>query len=229
MLFNIQGIDTWITRPTRESFLVVPAEKDAITVSVCGELGPAAALTCLSTADDEAAVKLAHLLQKIAPPEGAFSATTPEQIMMQRPFPAAAIKFRQGSYGKQLPHINPRDVFSRLNTVAGPTWSRQVEIVSQKDLTVSLPATGKREAREALMFHVSAISTLQVNGQTVSALGTGRSEDFELAYKDADSDSLKRASFLLGVGTYLYHLNASENEVIPLWALPEAFDLFYPA
>ena len=120
-------------------------------------------------------------------------------------------------------------MFSRLNTVAGPTWSRQLELVSQRDLVVTISATAKREERQALMWHVSAVSTLQVNGQTVSALGTGKSEDYELAYKDADSDSLKRASFLLGVGTYLYHLNATKNESIPIWALPEAFDLFYPS
>ena len=229
MLFTIQGKDTWITRPAQDTFLVEPAEKDPLEIPVCQELGAAAVLTCLSTADNEAAPKLLHLLQKVAPPEGAFSATTAEQISMQRPFPVAAIKFRQGSFGKQLPHINPRDVFSRLNTVVGPTWSRQLELVSQRDLVVTIPATAKREERQALMWHVSAVTTLQVNGQTVSALGTGKSEDYELAYKDADSDSLKRASFLLGVGTYLYHLDAGQSEKIPLWALPEAFDLFYPA
>ena len=229
MLFKVNGNDIWITRPARTAFLVEPAEKDPLEIPVCQELGPAAALTCLSTTEDAAAAKLLQLLQKIAPPEGAFSATTAEQILMQRPFPVEAIKFRQGSFGKQLPHIDPRDVFSRLNMVVGPTWSRQVELVSQRDLVVTIPATAKREERQALMWHVSAITTLQVNGQTVSALGTGKSEDYELAYKDADSDSLKRASFLLGVGTYLYHLNASKNESIPIWALPEAFDLFYPA
>ena len=87
----------------------------------------------------------------------------------------------------------------------GADWSRTVSLVSEKESMVEIPARQDRPARQKLQHFAAAISILILpSGQRGQTLGTGQSADPELAYKDADADSLKRASFLIGIGTYLY-------------------------
>jgi len=231
MLFTVSangGTETqeMLVRRREDSFVLTSEDRESVIP--CTAQGAGAVIRSLQLQDNQEAPWLAKVLSRVAPPEGAFSASTPGQVQLQRPFPAAAVKFREGGFSKRLPYIDARDVLGRLNESYRSEWSRRVEIVSENEKMVTIKAKKNRPEREELHFHVTAVSTLSLRGQSVAAVGTGQDREFELAYKEADSDSLKRAAALLGVGTYLYQIRASEDEDIPLWALPEAYDLFYP-
>jgi hypothetical protein len=116
-------------------------------------------------------------------------AHTTDLSVLTAPFPAAAIKQRQGGGGRMLDYVEGHSVINRLNAATGNHWDFMVDRFDIQDglaiafVTLSLPGLGTRQ-------HIG-----------VQKVSTGGGEDM---VKGCVTDALKKAATLFGVGIELY-------------------------
>ena len=123
----------------------------------------------------------------------------------KRPFPVAKLRWRKGQGGSgELVYITARDVMDRLDEVVGvDSWQTRYEFIGNR-----------------------MICNLSINtGQEWITKADGADDSNIEGAKGGISDALKRAAVLFGIGRYLYHSNAFDNNKNPApWATPEGYD-----
>ncbi len=117
--------------------------------------------------------------------------------VLETPFPPDQIKTRPGAFGSVLSYIEGHTVIGRLNDAFEGNWS--FEIISHQILEEEVLVCGKFLAEQAgvvkMAFGSSSITRDRRTGKMVN-IGSD--------LKAAQTDALKKASTLLGVGLYLY-------------------------
>ena len=143
---------------------------------------------------------------------------------LKNPFPTNLLKYRIGATTKDkkkaipLFYLTARDVEKRLDDVLGiEGWDKQTELITT--------SAGLIGARTELTIHLP-------DGRIIRRDGIG--EPTKVAGPlGAESQSIKRAAAALGIGRYLYYLDAGWQELdekgrfksdprksLPTWALP---------
>lgn len=119
--------------------------------------------------------------------------------ILVRPFLPEECKKRRGPGGAELTYVDQHAVISRLNEafgVGGWSWELRAEVCDGSVMvTGSLVVDGARH-----------------DGCSIEPLGGSR--DPEVAIKIADTDALKRAARLFGVGLHLYDKNDSIHKEV---------------
>lgn len=126
-------------------------------------------------------------------------AFTPEEIKagLEAPFDAHQIKWRQGAYGKDLAYLDGPTVFRRLNECTN-SWS--FEIV--KSSFVDMVQKGGEIVNVMIVEgHLEIPELGKRPGTGVQVIKDGSGEDM---YKGAQTDAIKKAASLFGVGLHLY-------------------------
>ena len=177
--------------------------------------GPQAVDIALAHVQGPAAAFLAGLLRQAAPPARVFGPTSPLDVRLQTPFPCDAIQWlpnRTAAYSHKSAYTH------RISAAAGTDWERTVFISRERE----------EEDKQGNTIHVIACRTLlRIQHRSVQAFGTQRNPDWETALKGSETDSLKRAAALHGVGAYLKFLDADAKKALPAWATPGGYALFY--
>ena len=127
------------------------------------------------------------------------------EIALKRPFPANKLRWRQGGGSKELVYITARDVMDRLDDVFGVEgWQTKFDFIGDR-MICSLSCS--------------------LNGSGWITKSDGADDSNIEGAKGGISDSLKRAAVQFGIGRYLYHPNAFDNDKQPAsWATPEGYD-----
>ena len=114
--------------------------------------------------------------------------------LLEQPFPKELLKTRKGTFGKSFSYVEGAEYVRRLNEALEGDWS--FEVVEHQILDSEVIVLGKLTAADVTKtaFGGSKI-TVNREGEIIS-LG----DDL----KSAATDSLKKASSLLGVGLHLY-------------------------
>jgi len=124
---------------------------------------------------------------------------------LKRPFhPVNQIKWREGFKGKDLAYIDARDVMNRLDSVFGIAgWQAGFDFIGARMICTIACKIGD-----------DWISKADGSGDTGIE-----------AEKGGISKSLVRAGVPWGIGRYLYHPKAFDNNRNPApWATPEGYD-----
>ena len=123
---------------------------------------------------------------------------------LKRPFPVVKIKWRKGGGNKDLAYIDARDVMDRLDSIFGIAgWQTGYEFIGDRMICTIV---------------------CKIEGDWIAKSDGADDTKIESA-KGGISDSLKRAAVLWGIGRYLYHPKAFDNDKNPAsWATPEGFD-----
>ena len=123
---------------------------------------------------------------------------------LKRPYPVTQIKWRKGYKGKMLAHIDARDVMNRLDAVFGiGGWQAGFEYIGERMVCTI-----------ACKIEDDWISKADGSGDT----------DVE-PEKGGLSKALVRAGVPWGIGRYLYHPKAFDDNRNPAsWATPEGYD-----
>ena len=129
------------------------------------------------------------------------------EVALKRPFPVNKLRWRQGGGGKELVYITARDVMDRLDEVFGISgWQTHYDFVGERMI-----------CKLAVRFH-------GVDCDWITKSDGADDSNIEGA-KGGISDALKRSAVLLGIGRYLYHPNAFDDNKQPAsWATPEGYD-----
>tara|TARA_R100001086_G_scaffold232646_1_gene153960 strand:+ start:107 stop:604 length:498 start_codon:yes stop_codon:yes gene_type:complete len=123
---------------------------------------------------------------------------------LKRPFPVVKIKWRKGGGNQDLAYIDARDVMDRLDSIFGIAgWQTGYEFIGDRMICTIV---------------------CKIEGDWIAKSDGADDTKIESA-KGGISDSLKRAAVLWGIGRYLYHPKAFDNDKNPAsWATPEGFD-----
>jgi hypothetical protein len=114
-----------------------------------------------------------------------------------------AVKSRPGRNGQSLQYLEGHQIIERLNEVFEGEWS--FAIVEHHILDTGVMVLGKLEAGD--------MSKMAFGGSDVTrARDTGEPINLADDLKAAATDSLKKASTLLGVGLYLYGNDTDDAE-----------------
>ena len=117
--------------------------------------------------------------------------------VLEAPFPEGQVKTRPGAFGGSLSYLEGHTVIGRLNDAFDGNWS--FEIMSHQILDEEVLVCGKFRAESAgvvkMAFGSSSITRDRQTGKMVN-IGSD--------LKAAQTDALKKAATLLGVGLYLY-------------------------
>ena len=144
---------------------------------------------------------------------------------LKNPFPANLLKYRIGATTKDkkraipLFYLTARDVEKRLDDVFGfGGWSKDTELITTQNGLVAAKTTIWVTLPDGTSLHRDGI------GEPTKVAGP----------LGAESQSLKRAAANLGIGRYLYYLDAGWQELdehgrfksdprknLPNWALPD--------
>jgi hypothetical protein len=123
---------------------------------------------------------------------------------LKRPFDQRKLRWRKGPGGKELVYITARDVMDRLDEAVG--------------------ISGWESSYREVMGRVVCELTLCIEGKYITKCDGADDTTIEGA-KGALSDALKRAAVQFGVGRYLYHPAAFDDNRKPvMWATPEGYD-----
>lgn len=117
-----------------------------------------------------------------------------------RPFPPEQIKQREGQGGKLLSYVEAHSVITRLNEGCDQ-WS--FEIVEHQILDEEVVVVAKLTA--------DGIVKMAFGGSSITRDRDGRAVSIADDLKAAGSDSLKKASSLLGIALALYGAGSSER------------------
>lgn len=114
--------------------------------------------------------------------------------ILEQPFPKELLKTRKGTFGKPFTYVEGAEYIRRLNDAFEGDWS--FEVVEHIRLDTEVIVLGKLTAGNIVKcaFGGSSI-TVSREGEIISL-----ADDL----KSAATDSLKKASSLLGVGLHLY-------------------------
>jgi len=123
---------------------------------------------------------------------------------LKRPFPVVKIKWRKGGGNKDLAYIDARDVMDRLDSIFGIAgWQTGYEFIGDRMICTIV---------------------CKIEGDWIAKSDGADDTKIESA-KGGISDSLKRAAVLWGIGRYLYHPKAFDNDKnAASWATPEGYD-----
>jgi hypothetical protein len=127
------------------------------------------------------------------------------EIALKRPFPYNKLRWRKGQGNSgDLVYITARDVMDRLDEVFGMSgWQTNYDFIG-----------GRMICKLSVNFH----------GRSCEWITKSDGAD-DSNIEGGISDSLKRAGVLLGIGRYLYHPNAFDDNKQPAsWATPEGYD-----
>ncbi len=130
-----------------------------------------------------------------------------EEQLLKKPFPVSKLKWREGPKGKELVYIDARDVMNRLDEVCGPKmWKCSIT-----------------RTPDAVNHCTVSIYSNILNEWVDKSDG---SEDTKIEpVKGGISEAFKRAAVHWGIGRYLYHPGAfDENRNPAYWATPEGYD-----
>jgi hypothetical protein len=118
-----------------------------------------------------------------------------DRELLERPFEAHLIKSRRGVGGKRLSSVEGAEYIKRLNEAFAGRWT--FEVLDHRVLDAEVVVLGRLEAGgvKKVAFGGSSITTSGSTGGPVSL-----ADDL----KAAATDSLKKASSLLGIGLHLY-------------------------
>lgn len=118
-----------------------------------------------------------------------------ERSILEQPFPQDIIKSRPGTHGRAFTYVEGHEYIKRLNDAFDGDWSFEIEYhnILQDEVVVMGKLTARGISKQA--FGGVAIKRHKETGQPISL-----SDDL----KAAATDSLKKASTLLGVGLHLY-------------------------
>jgi hypothetical protein len=114
---------------------------------------------------------------------------------LERPFEAALIKTRRGTFGQQISYVEGAEYIRRLNDAFEAEWSFEVVEHHVYDAEVVVIARLSAGGVTKMAFGGSSITTSTQTGEVVSL-----ADDL----KAAATDALKKASTMLGVGLGLY-------------------------
>lgn len=125
---------------------------------------------------------------------------------LQRPFPPLQLEWRRGYEGgpKNLAYLTARHVQNRLDQVFGLAgWQTTFEFMGGR-----------------MICNLSVL----IDGNWVTKADGAGDTDIE-GDKGGISSAFKRAAVHTGIGRYLYHKEAFDNNRNPAkWATPEGFD-----
>ena len=114
--------------------------------------------------------------------------------ILEQPFPRELLKTRKGTFGKPFTYVEAAEYIRRLNDAFEGDWS--FEVVEHKVLQTEVVVLGKLTA--------SAIVKCAFGGSSITVSREGEVISIADDLKAAATDSLKKASSLLGVGLHLY-------------------------
>jgi hypothetical protein len=119
------------------------------------------------------------------------------RALLEKPFEAANVKQRQGSFGSTLDYVEGHAVVARLNEAFEANWTFELTshwILKETDEVLVL---GKLTA-EGITKMAFGSKQIARNKDTKAIISLG--DDL----KAASTDALKKSASLLGVGLYLY-------------------------
>lgn len=126
------------------------------------------------------------------------------EVGFKRPFRESQLKWRKGHGNGELVYITARDVMDRLDQVCGVNgWQDEYDYIGGRMVCKIFVLT---------------------NNMWISRCDGADDTNIEGA-KGGLSDAFKRAAVKFGIGRYLYHPQAFNNNREPAsWATPEGFD-----
>ncbi len=135
----------------------------------------------------------------------------PEHVreLMDKPFPADAVKSRPGHFGQTLSYVEAHEYVRRLNEAFGIAWNFEVllhEVMDQEVLVLGKLTTN---GFVKMAFGGSQITRAKESGEQVSL-----ADDL----KAAATDAYKKSCSFLGLGLHLYGRAVKEggvNEATP--------------
>ena len=126
--------------------------------------------------------------------------------ILEQPFPEGLLKTRKGTFGKSFTYVEGTDYIRRLNDAFEGDWS--FEVVEHKTLDNEVIVLGKLVA--------GAVTKTAFGGSKITVNREGELVSIADDLKAAATDSLKKASSLLGVGLHLYsEPTTSQSEAKP--------------
>jgi hypothetical protein len=136
------------------------------------------------------------------------------EIALKRPFPVNKLRWRKGGGSKELVYITARDVMDRLDEVCGiDGWQTNFDYIGDRMI-----------CKLSLRFLSKSDDPSKWVASWVTKSDGADDSNIESA-KGGISDSLKRAAVQYGIGRYLYHPNAFDDNKEPAsWATPEGYD-----
>src|SRR5215471_10785282 len=119
------------------------------------------------------------------------------RAMLAEPFPAEAIKCREGRGGKMLDYLEGWRVIERLNAALGSRWDFDIVAKERIEETGEVMVTGR--------MTIDGISKPDIGTDAIEYYkGTSKPISLGDAYKSATTDCIKRCARLFGVGLELY-------------------------
>lgn len=123
------------------------------------------------------------------------------RAIIERPFPADAVKTRQGAFG-QVSYVEGSLYIDRLNEAFDSAWSWSILGHEERGNEVVVHGVLKADGIEKHAFGGSNITTNRETGEVISL-----ADDL----KAAATDALKKACSLLGIGRDLYRSRPEEK------------------
>jgi hypothetical protein len=120
---------------------------------------------------------------------------------LERPFPDALIRTRQGPFGRSLAYVEGAEFIKRLNESFEGHWSFEILAHHVRDTEVIVVGKLAADGVTKTAFGSSSI-TISRDGEVVSI-----GDDL----KSAATDALKKCSTLLGLGLHLYSAATSNG------------------
>jgi len=114
--------------------------------------------------------------------------------LLEQPFPKELLKTRKGTFGKPFTYVEGAEYIRRLNDAFEGDWS--FEVVKHQTLNTEVVVLGK--------FCAAGITKMAFGGSKITVNREGEVVSIADDLKAAATDSLKKASSLLGVGLHLY-------------------------
>ena len=116
------------------------------------------------------------------------------RTILEQPFPKELLKTRKGTFGKQFSYVEGSHYIQRLNDAFEGDWS--FEVVEHQTRDSEVIVLGKLVA--------GGVTRMAFGGSSVTVNREGEVISIADDLKSAATDSLKKASSLLGVGLHLY-------------------------
>ena len=114
--------------------------------------------------------------------------------LIEQPFPKELLKTRKGPFGRPFSYVEGTEYIKRLNEAMDGAWS--FEVVEHKVLQTEVIVLGKLMA--------GGVTKMAFGGSSITVSREGEVISIADDLKAAATDSLKKASSLLGVGLHLY-------------------------
>ena len=121
--------------------------------------------------------------------------------VLQRPFPAVAVKKRKGGHGKELDYLEGHTVILRV-LEANPTWDWYIN--EPKEISLGIGKDGKEQKCMMILGTLVIPGLGSRQGVGVQRIDQGGGEDL---VKGAATDAFKNATKYFGVGLHLYGEN----------------------